>query len=252
MREFGICSLSIVPVRAEPSDRAEIVTQLIFGDLYELLEYTEDRKWVKVKIQMDNYEGWIDVKQTKQIEASVFEKLSKSKKLRSYEPVIKEGGHLLVAGSTFYLNPDNSSFFGEFKLKEGIKDTSQETPDNILPLALSYLNTPYLWGGKSHFGIDCSGFVQQVYGINGYFLPRDAWQQEQIGRQIEFRDIQPNDLAFFSNAKGRIIHVGIAMNDGKIIHASGQVRIDILDEKGIFKKETNEYTHYLTSVKRII
>jgi gamma-D-glutamyl-L-lysine dipeptidyl-peptidase len=250
MGEFGICALSIVPVRAEASDRAEIVTQLIFGDLFEVKEYTPDQKWVKIKIQSDNYEGWMDAKQSKKIDSSDFETISKSKKFITYEPIKKVGAQLLVAGSTFYLS-ENGRFFGGYELRTGIRDSSSKSPESILSLAFTYLNTPYLWGGKSHFGIDCSGFVQQVYGINGYFLPRDAWQQEQIGKQIELRDIQPNDLVFFNNDKGRIIHVGIAMNEGKIIHASGQVRIDILDEKGIFKKETNEYTHQLISIKRI-
>jgi cell wall-associated NlpC family hydrolase len=119
--------------------------------------------------------------------------------------------------------------------------------------ALQYLNTPYLWGGKTPFGIDCSGFTQQVFKICGYKLPRDAYQQALLGKIVsDIEDAAPGDLAFFTNTQGRVYHVGIILEDKQIIHASGKVKIDRIDENGIFDVENNVYTHPLSLIRRIL
>ncbi|HNC29596.1 MAG TPA: C40 family peptidase, partial [Cyclobacteriaceae bacterium] len=115
-----------------------------------------------------------------------------------------------------------------------------------------YLNAPYLWGGKSPFGIDCSGFVQMVFKINGYKLQRDSAQQAKQGKNVSFQDMLPGDLMFFKNKENQIVHVGIFMGDEKIIHASGKVRIDHVNEEGILHMESRVYTHSFSLARRIL
>ena len=130
---------------------------------------------------------------------------------------------------------------------------SEEVRESIVEDALGFLNAPYLWGGRSFFGIDCSGFTQIIYKINGIKLPRDAYQQVEYGEALDFvEEAKGGDLAFFENENGDIIHVGIMLDDQKIIHAHGKVRIDELDSVGVFNKEQNKHTHKLRIIKRIV
>ena len=127
------------------------------------------------------------------------------------------------------------------------------TKNQIVEDALMYLNAPYLWGGRSPFGIDCSGFTQVVYKINNIIIPRDAYQQAELGQGYSFiEEAEAGDIAFFDNDEGKINHVGILIGRNKIIHASGKVRIDTLDHQGIFNKETNSYSHKLRIIKNIL
>jgi gamma-D-glutamyl-L-lysine dipeptidyl-peptidase len=115
------------------------------------------------------------------------------------------------------------------------------------------LNSPYLWGGKTPFGIDCSGFTQMAYKLAGIKLRRDAWQQAEQGHTINLlEETEPGDLAFFDNDEGNIVHVGIILRDHKIIHAAGKVRIDSIDHYGINNKELKKYTHKLRLIKRMV
>jgi len=126
-------------------------------------------------------------------------------------------------------------------------------PQFVSEIASLYLNAPYLWGGRSPLGIDCSGFTQVVFKAAGVRLPRDAYQQAEVGQTLGFvEEASEGDLAFFDNAEGKIIHVGIVLKDRFIIHASGKVRIDKLDHQGIFNRETGKYSHTLRVIKRIV
>ena len=252
---FGICNLANIPLRIEPSDRSEIISQVLFGEHFLILEI--QKQWVKIKLQFDDYEGWVDEKQFKIISESAYNKLSNEKNVLNGDLIqyISDDKNFLMpiplASSLSFLmfpeiNTDNYIFDG--KKCSGINPKSQ-----LINTAYLYLNAPYLWGGKTPFGIDCSGFTQMVYKLNGYVLLRDARQQAGQGEPLSFiEESEPGDLAFFDNDEGNIIHVGIIMQDNYIIHASGKVRIDRLDHSGIFNAELNKHTHKLRVIKKII
>jgi cell wall-associated NlpC family hydrolase len=123
----------------------------------------------------------------------------------------------------------------------------------IIEKALKYFNSPYLWGGRSPFGIDCSGFSQILYKMAGFPIPRNASEQSLIGENLSFlEESKPGDLAFFDNEEGNIIHVGIIWEKNKIIHSSGMVRIDNIDQFGIYNVDTKRYSHKLRIMRRII
>jgi hypothetical protein len=255
---FGICHLSVVPVRTEPSDKAEIGTQLLFGDAFIILKFSEDNKWVHIAIEFDSYQGWIDSKQYKSVSKTYFEEYtgtnhSFSKELLSYISSDKRSIPVLHGSVIPFISNGVVDLEGSMQFKgELIAPFKTNDFKAIEKSARFYLGAPYLWGGKCHFGIDCSGFVQQVYKMNGIKLPRDAWQQGECGSLTDFADSLPGDLVFFNNPQGRIVHVGILMEQGKIIHASGEVRIDNIDPTGIFNEARNLYTHKFHSVKRLL
>ncbi len=252
---FGICNLAIVPVRLEPSHRSEMVSQLLFGEHFEILETAKG--WVKIKIYFDSYEGWIDEKQYQQISESEFGMLSSKDIILNADLIeyISGKDNLLFPiplASTLSFLDSHQINTSEFSF-EGLKASGTQPKSNILKTAFMYLNTPYLWGGKTPFGIDCSGFVQMVYKLNGYKLFRDAYQQATQGEVLSFiEEAEAGDLAFFDNDEGKIVHVGILMNDNYIIHAHGKVRIDRLDHLGIMNVDTKRHTHKLRVIKKII
>lgn len=251
---FGICNLAIIPLRAEPNDRSEIVSQVLFGEHFEILE--PQKQWVRIRLEYDNYEGWIDVKQFHPIGASDFDMLcSDSIKLNGdLVEYVTASENLLMpiplgASLSFLEQPVNTAGYAF----EGLLVTGIKAKQELISTAYMYLNAPYMWGGKTPFGIDCSGFTQMVYKLNGYKLPRDAAQQAAQGEALSFiEESEPGDLAFFDNDEGNIIHVGIIMENNYIIHASGKVRIDRLDHLGIYNAETNRHTHKLRVIKKYI
>jgi hypothetical protein len=252
---FGICNLAIIPLRLEPSDRSEIVSQVLFGEHFEVLE--ELNQWRRIRMQFDSYEGWVDSKQFQVISEINFNQLSEDAVVLNsdlIEYISAPNNTLLpipLGASLSFLNYSdvNSSHF-EF---EGNKTSGTKEKSNLISTAFLYLNSPYLWGGKTPCGIDCSGFTQMVYKLNGYKLLRDATQQAAQGEALSFiEESQPGDLAFFDNEEGNIIHVGIIMDNNYIIHASGKIRIDRLDHLGIYNVETNKHTHKLRVIKKII
>ena len=252
---YGICNLAIIPLRVEPNDRSELVSQVLFGEHFEVLEVL--KQWIKIKLTFDSYEGWIDSKQCQHITEEEFKQLEK-------EPIVLNSDLIeYITGKNNLLIPiplgSSLSFLGIENINidnfefEGLKVTGIKPKIDLIKSAFMYLNAPYLWGGKTPFGIDCSGFTQMVYKLNGYKLLRDASQQSTQGEALSFiEESQPGDLAFFDNDEGKIIHVGIIMSDNYIIHASGKVRIDRLDHLGIYNSELNKHTHKLRVIKKII
>ena len=246
--QFGICKLSIVPVRILNSDKSEMVTQLIYGEIFLILE--EKDNWTKIKSDFDNYVGWIDTKQYQKINKTSitnFKKHYYSSDLVEFVENEKNELVTVIIGSVISnSNILNHKFEGNYL-------SGKQSRESIVKIALLYLNTPYLWGGKTPFGIDCSGFTQMVYKINGYKLLRDAKDQASQGKTLSFiEESEPGDLAFFHNESNEIVHVGIILKDNYIIHASGKVRIDRLDQTGIYNNEEKTHTHYLRYIKKII
>ena len=251
-RQFAIITLSVVPVRAEPADSAEQVTQILFGESIEVLEKLP--KWWKIQCLWDEYVGWIDPKQCTVIEANellnphelTIDRISMLTAGVGLQPISIGSNLPSFEENNFTINQQQYSFTGQ------TNSTKYFNQSNISTLAKLFLFTPYQWGGRSIFGIDCSGFTQVVYKVIGFAIPRDAKDQALHGETINFVDeLTAGDLVFFDNEEGKIIHVGIALGDGQIIHASGQVRIDQLDHQGIFNLETQAYTHKLRLMKRL-
>ncbi|WP_297334768.1 C40 family peptidase [Flavobacterium sp.] len=252
---FGICNLAIVPLRLEPSDRSEMTSQVLFGEHFKILE--QNQKWSRIALAYDSYTGWIDNKQFRNITEGEYQQLEKVPAVLNadlIEYITTPGNQLMpipIGASLSFLdhpsiNTDNYTF-------EGLRATGVNGKHNLLRTAFMYLNAPYLWGGKTPFGIDCSGFTQMVYKLNGYKLLRDASQQATQGEALSFiEESEPGDLAFFDNEEGAIIHVGIIMEDNYIIHGHGKVRIDRLDHLGIYNIDTRRHTHKLRVIKKVI
>ncbi len=257
--DFGICRLSVVPVRSEASDKSEQVTQLLFGDHYECTNLTKDRKWHRTKINFDESEGWIDAKQHHSISGDYYAYLNRaefkittdvtSSILYNKSPqIILIGSMIPISSSELFKMEEQFAFNGE------AKNLGQKREFEFMRnVAMKYLNAPYLWGGKNPFGIDCSGFVQMVFKICGYRLFRDSWQQASQGKSIKgIGEAKPGDLVFFKDSDDRINHVGILLEGEKIIHASGRVRIDHLNGEGILNMETKIYSHQFSHIRRIL
>ncbi|MBR9846435.1 MAG: C40 family peptidase [Algicola sp.] len=248
--QYGICNLSIVPLRVEPSDTCELVSQVLYGEIFKVLE--QRKSWSRIRLAYDKYEGWIDNKQYIEITEDTYKSIKSERHLLSndlIEYVADENKQLTTI-------PLGASLNGLDFLKhtfEGRTISTKQPKANLIKTAFTYLNAPYLWGGKTPFGIDCSGFTQMVYKLNGYHLLRDASQQATQGIALSFiEESEPGDLAFFDNNEGQITHVGIIMENNYIIHAHGKVRIDRLDHSGIYNIDKNIHTHKLRVIKKII
>ena len=262
MKNPAICQLSVVPVRAAASDKEEIVTQLLFGELVDVIELLRGVKknWCQIRCDWDGYEGWMDVRQLRFITVEEAEKCRQNHAFcLDLTAVLTNNDHFLPItlgatlpqydGMNMHLGSKHYAFNGQAIHNGHVTPT----PEFIVRLARRYLYAPYLWGGRSPFGIDCSGFTQTVFRMTGIRLRRDASQQTEQGRLVDFIELaQPADLAFFENDKGRIVHVGIVLQNNQIIHAAGQVRIDKLDHFGIFNEERGIYTHKLRVIKRFL
>ena len=251
---YGICFLSVVPLRGMPSDTSEMVSQVLFGEYFSIVE--KHGNWIKIKLLNDGYEGWIDHKSYSETDEKNYHKFIDSKKFFTSEFISK----IHFDKSDFFIPMgSNLPFYheGKFQLKDefytyqGNISPVKFDKENLIILSKSFLKAPYLWGGKTIFGIDCSGFTQIILGQFGVQLLRDASLQATQGELVSFiSEAKTGDLAFFENDEGKIIHVGIVLPENQIIHAHGEVRIDTLDDMGIFNKKTGKHSHRLRFIKR--
>lgn len=259
MELYHVCRIAVAPLRKEPSDRSEIVSQLLFGDRVVMLEKIE--KWCLVRTYHDNYEGWMDHKQLQQITEQQYN----DEQSYQYLTAVNFDNRLIDDADTiYYLSPGSTLPFYQdgychlgdqrFEVKtEPFIPNVAEFAANVEQTAKFFLNSPYLWGGRTFFGIDCSGFSQIVYKLLGMNIRRDASQQVEQGDLVDFlASAKLGDLAFFDNDEGKIIHVGLMLGNDKIIHSAGKVRIDPIDNQGIYNMELDRYTHKLRVIKRFV
>ena len=246
---FAVNLNPVIPLRTKPSEQAEMSSQLLFGELFTVLEMSE--KWLYIRNQADSYEGWIDRKTATEISAEEFARFSAQTPMYIFKPVAEcfvGNGKITLPAGSLVRSFDDYEFPPDCLTKRG-----QQPPSGnlIASIAESFLNASYLWGGKTIFGIDCSGLVQVVFGICGVQLPRDASQQAECGELVpSLAEAETADLAFFENAEGKIIHVGILLDNETIIHSSGKVKIEKINNSGIISQSTGEYTHQLKFIKR--
>lgn len=233
----GICTVSVASLRAENSHQSELTSQLLYGETVDILRTSGD--FYKVKMHFDGYEGFVSIHQISFVSEEFLSKRKVEILQRNCEFFnFPEGKILLSVGSEIGVEEELSSL--------------EISSENIVETAKQFLNVPYLWSGRSFFGIDCSGFVQLVYKLYGISLPRDSFQQAEIGDVLSFvEESKPGDLAFFENEEGRICHVGMMLNHQEIIHAFGKVRIDSLDSSGIFNKDLKKHTHKLRFLRSV-
>lgn len=233
--DIGICTVSVAAVRLEQSHQSEMTTQMLFGETVDILE--RERKFTKVKMHFDGYEGWVDSNQIK----SISEKQLAERKIqiltKNFEVQQQDGKNILLSTGSEIDAESSANFLNVNQIEIHAKE---------------FLNVPYLWSGRSFFGLDCSGFIQLLYKNHGINLPREAHQQAEKGEVLSFvEECKAGDLAFFENDEGAITHVGMMLSTHQIIHAFGKVRIDSLDSSGIFNSELKMHTHKLRFIRSV-
>lgn len=257
-QDFGVCRLSVVPVVSEARISVPI-SQLLFGDAYEVLERSKDKLWLRIKINFDSTEGWIDFHHHHSIPQEYFLQIvSADFKIttdvvatilykKSPLPILL-GSIVPISSAELFKMDEQFAFNGETKAV-----SQKREGEFIKSIALKYLNAPETTAGKNPFGICSQGLVQMVFKICGYTLPWNLNQQALSGKKVkDVSSAKPGDIAFFKNKSGKIIHAGIVLEESKIIHAFGQVRIDLLNEEGVLNADTKIYTHSLASIRSVV
>ncbi len=258
---LGITHLAQIPLRKEPKHTSEMVSQILFSEVYSYSEMGEE--WTKIITESNHYEGWIPTQSIHSLTQEMRHYLSTMRNVMVTEDLVEireKNNHsplLVFKGSSFYFTPEGDITIGitRFTISSTVSYSAlnhnhsiHEKRTALCSFAKSYINTPYLWGGRTPAGIDCSALVQSCYQFIDFMLPRDAYQQENEGVKISLEAAQPGDVAFFANKNGKVTHTGILLSNKTIIHASGWVKIDTIDTVGI-QTEAGVYSHFLHSIK---
>jgi gamma-D-glutamyl-L-lysine dipeptidyl-peptidase len=253
-----IIKISLAAVRSQPNHRSEMVGQMLFGELGEILKKQDN--WLNIRQLWDDSMGWIDVRQTENItpsEVDFFEK-NNAHSLSLTEPVLADDhfvpiliGSSLPAfdGIRFKIGERAFTFSGQTIFNHSIEPTGEF----LARIAKKYLFAPHLSGGRSPFGMDVAFFAQLIYKMVGIKIAATTDEQVKQGRVVHFmEETQAGDLAFFDDARGRIDHVGLIISDTHLLHVDGFVRADRVDHFGIFNENLGKYTHQMRVVKRFL
>ena len=267
---FAINHCTVTPVRQEPSEGSEQLTQLLFGEVCEVLDRLP--RWTKIRSTLDGQEGWVDFKML--TPSSSLSPITYSLPTTivavpiAIATAMETGDELMLTLGTRLPNYTHGTF--EVLGKQYLIDPTEVRGErlevkgdeairraDVCAIAQTLLNAPYLWGGKNAMGIDCSGFTQVVYAAMGVNLLRNAREQITQGEVVvSLNEAQAGDLAFFDHADRdpkatNISHVGLLLDKERIIHCSGCVHIDTIDEQGIHLAD-GELTHHLVAIKRYL
>lgn len=268
----GIALHSVIPVRAEARESAEQNTQMLFGELCQIMD-DKNPKWTCVRLENDGQEGWVDAKMITPMSDAEYR--AHKQALQSAATVVfpmtyavseNNGQTIPLTASTKLTNYQNGRFevLGVgFRIDPNMVSTQplELNEQNLQQAVRFFLNVPYLWGGKNALGMDCSGFTQVIMSLFGKSLPRNASEQATQGQPVSnLRHAQAGDLAFFDHEDGKISHVGILLSslntkpstlNCTLVHCSGRVKVENLDETGIMNTETGTHSHHLVSLRRL-
>jgi gamma-D-glutamyl-L-lysine dipeptidyl-peptidase len=256
---YGVCRLSVVSVRKEQSHQSLQVTQLLFGDHYEVVQESTNHNWLRISVYFDGSSGWIERKQHHGISKEYFEQINTSDFkittevcstiLYKKSPIsILMGSIVPISQSELFKMDEQFAFNGESKSLGQKRDF-----EFLKSISLKYLNVPEQEGGKSPFGIDGYGLIQMTYKIAGYPISRVVEDLVSHGKVVkDIRDAKRGDVVLVASRKQGKISAGLLMEDNKLLHADGRVRIDQLMEDGVLDLETKIYTHELKTIVRIL
>lgn len=253
--DYAVISAPAAPVRRKPDHRQEMINQLLFGEQVQVLKNKDDQ-WYKIRSLHDGYEGWVTgslltaTNKKTAMQPLQFLTAGLLEPLRVGERVLK-----VPAGSSLTGWKDGKGMLGKETIHYSgeVIDSGKrlQDPVELSRLALPWLHAPYLWGGRTPLGVDCSGFTQVIFRQMGIALPRDAWQQAGEGKRVKkFSEAKAGDLLFFHRKK-RVVHVGILLENSRMIHASGRVRIDQVDKKGVTDPQTGKRMFSLITIRRV-